>query len=204
MGLIYQESKWYFWSLFFIGSALQFKSKLQCWGWWLSATTVPPPKCQVFLRLTVPLLPSPARHSLHLLPLPGSRTWPLCTALIHPSSSSGWETDAFRLPAWSVTVCLASASSFPTPDVSTWCCSKLCQASSQQGMYLLLLLQRWLWCSVFYSFLPDPLFCSSVCTLLPTQDLFFNSLQFLSPALTFPLPPGSLVTSPPAHLHLTS
>lgn len=110
------------------------------------------------------------------LPAATARTWPLCTALIHPSSSQGWETDAFRLPAWSVTVCLASASSFPTPDVSTWCCSKLCQASSQQGMYLLLLLQRWLWCSVFYSFLPDPPFCSPLCTLLPTQDLFFNFL----------------------------
>lgn len=45
-------------------------------------------------------------------------------------------------------------------------------------MYLLLLLQRWLWCSVFYSFLPDPLFCSPDCTLLPTKDLFFNFLQF--------------------------
>lgn len=124
--------------------------------------------------------PSPVRHSPHLLPLPVAKAWPLCMALIHPSSSSGWETDAFRLPAWSVTVCLASASSFPTPDVSTWCCSKLCQASSQQEMYLLLLLQRWIWCSVLYSFLPDPLFCSPVCTLLPAQDLFFNSLQFES------------------------
>lgn len=120
-----------------------------------------------------PLSAQPSRTQ----PLPAAIAWPLCTALIHPSSSQGWEADAFRLPAWSVTVCLASASSFPAPDVSTWCCSKLCQASSQQGTYFFLLLQRWLWCSVFYSFLPDPLFCCPVCTLLPTQGLFFNFLQ---------------------------
>lgn len=101
-------------------------------------------------------------------------------ASTHPASSSGWETDAFSHPAWSVTVCLASASSFPTPDVSTWRLSELCQDSSQQGIYLLLLLQRSLWCSVFYSFLPAPLFSSPVCILLPTRDLFSNFLQFES------------------------
>lgn len=95
-----------------------------------------------------------------LLLLEAARAPSLRGASTHPASSSGWETDAFSHPAWSVTVCLASASSFPTPDVSTWCLSELCQDSSQQGIYLLLLLQRSLWCSVFYSFLPAPLFSS--------------------------------------------
>lgn len=124
-GLVYQESKRYFSSLTFIAAkwkhtAVYIKTGLQRQGGWRSAPLLShhqkfkssEPPCSLATRPSWTQSPPAAAASSRSSTTVRSSVTP-------PRFLLSWHTEALRLPACSATVCLASASSLPTPDVST-------------------------------------------------------------------------------------